>query len=134
MRIKNCPTQEIGATFFKKSTDRHCKNPDGTKVSIQYWVKECKAADIEVFNIHETIECDKKFATTGNRWEWSFVDENFCDPCRFGILNYYITPWAEELSSIRHRKTDVAEEKYIWHNYAIPFGQYIGGHKPNYWE
>ena len=166
MRIQNCPTQEVGAVFFKKSTDRHAKNPDGTRRLIKYEIVACKSDDIRPhipvgeliisgrwvlaysrervegtllrrdhpgdYWIKAGFECDGKFATTGNRYLWSFVDENFCEPCRAGALDRYIIPWAVNLTGVRNRDICREEQSYIWHNYVIPFGAYTEKSKLNF--
>jgi len=141
MRIQNCPTQEVGAVFFKKSTDRHAKNPDGTRRLIKYEIVACKSDNIRhhipvgeliISGRKAGFECDGKFATTGNRYLWSFVDENFCEPCRAGALDRYIIPWAVNLTGVRNRDICREEQSYIWHNYVIPFGAYTEKSKLNF--
>ena len=150
MRITACPTKEIGATFFKRSKYAWATNPDGDPIRIQYIVKACEMfGEFDNSGFHygwtngETGEkhhtyypCDEKFATTTYPYKKNspqFVDNNFCTECRFSA-HAYIQPWAEHLSGVRGRKTDYTEEKYIWYNYVIPFGKYLGKRKQNYWK
>jgi hypothetical protein len=142
MRIKNCPTQEIGATFFKKSTDRHAKNLDGTRQLIEYEVKACKMFDAGLgingfVRNHEYYPCEEKFATTTFHWKRNtpkFVENNFCRNCISLARHSYIQPWADHLSAVKYRETEYAEEQYIWFNYVLPSGKYMGEKKRNYWE
>ena len=135
MRIKNCPTQEVGATFFKKSTDPHATNSDGTRVLIEYEVKACKMFDAALDT--SGIQCEEKFATTTFHWKQNtpkFVENNFCRNCVSSARHTYIQPWADHLSGVRYRETKYTEEKYIWENYVLLCGKYIGAKKGNYWE
>ena len=151
MRIKNCPTQEVGATFFKKSTDPHATNSDGTRVLIEYEVKACKMFDADLGingyhskwidrqgeRHHEYYPCEEKFATTTFHWKRNtpkFVENNFCRNCVSSARHTYIQPWADHLSGVRYRETEYTEEKYIWENYVLLCGKYIGAKKGNYWE
>jgi len=145
MRIKNCPTQEIGATFFKKSTDPRATNSDGTRVQIEYEVKACKMFDADLGILagtwwegrYKLFPCEEKFATTTLHWKRNtpkFVENNFCRNCVNLARGAYIQPWADHLSGVRYRETEYAEEKYIWENYVLLCGRYIGAKKGNYWE
>jgi len=145
MRIKNCPTQEVGATFFKKSTDPRATNSDGTRVQIEYEVKACKMVDADLGTMAGTyyekrcklFPCEEKFATTTFQWKRNtpkFVENNFCRNCVSLARHAYIQPWADHLSGVWQRETEYTEEKYIWENYVLLCGKYIGAKKGNYWE
>jgi hypothetical protein len=84
-----------------------------------------------------SIQCEEKFATTTFHWKRNtpkFIENNFCRNCVSLARHTYIQPWADHLSGVRYRETEYTEEKYIWDNYVIPCGKYIGGRKRNYWE